>query len=104
MTAMVLGGEETVMVGEVAKVVVYHRPSLFYALHTYSYICKVNGSFGIWMKSSVPEPYTYIPVNSFPSMAPYTEPISTLYFAGENHCVLTFTQLFYKCKDKYFIY
>ena len=42
--------------------------------------------------------------NSFPSMDSYMKPISNLYFAGENHCVLTFARLFYKCKDEYFIY
>ena len=43
-------------------------------------------------------------VNSFPSMEPYMAPISNLYFAGENHCVLTFARLFYKCNDEYIIY
>ena len=42
--------------------------------------------------------------NSFPSMVPPVAPIENLYFAGENHCVLTFARLFYKCKDEYFIY
>ena len=44
-----------------------------------------------------------ISFNSFQSMEPYMAPISNLYFAGENHCVLDFAQLFYKCKDEYFI-
>ena len=43
-------------------------------------------------------------LNSFPSMASYMKSISNLYFAGENHCVLTFARLFYKCKDEYCIY
>jgi len=51
------------MVGEVAKVIVDHQPSSFYVLSTYSYVCKVNVSFEIWMRSSAPEPLTLIPVN-----------------------------------------
>ena len=43
-------------------------------------------------------------LNSFPSMAALVQPISNLYFEGENHCLLTFARLFYKCKDEYFIY
>jgi hypothetical protein len=34
------------MVGEVAKVVVDHRPSLFYVLQYYSYVCKIIGVLG----------------------------------------------------------
>ena len=43
-------------------------------------------------------------LNSFPSMVPPVAPIENLYFTGVNHRVLTFARLFYKCKDKYFIY
>ena len=37
-------------------------------------------------------------------MEPYMAPIENLYFAGENHRMLTFAQLFYKYNDEYCIY
>ena len=37
-------------------------------------------------------------------MVPYMEPFQNLFFAGKTQGMLLFSQLIYKCKDKYFVY
>ena len=59
---------------------------------------------GAFLHAKCEDGNVFMLLNSFPSMVSYMKPISNLYFAGENHCLLTFARLFYKCKDEYFIY